>query len=136
MKIPLNMSRFNYYNYTIVVIIILGFTLLKNVAFSQSKKEQIEVLNFRIDSVQQLIQSQKLIKISEVKSLENKNSMTQMTIDSLIIESKTIENLLSSEQKEKKNKELEILKIKNEIEKQNESLKKYIKIKNEGPSNF
>lgn len=130
------MSRFNYYNYTIVVIIILGFTLLKNVAFSQSKKEQIEVLNFRIDSVQQLIQSQKLIKISEVKSLENKNSMTQMTIDSLIIESKTIENLLSSEQKEKKNKELEILKIKNEIEKQNESLKKYIKIKNEGPSNF
>ena len=113
MKTPLNMNRSNI-NY--LIIIIFGFTLMQNVCFSQSKKKQIEVLNYRVDSVKLLIQNQRLIKNSEILSLRNINSTIQKKIDSLITERKTIENLLISEQKDKQNKELEILKLKNAID--------------------
>jgi len=113
MKTPLNMNRINI-NY--LIIIIFGFTLMQNVCFSQSKKKQIEVLNYRVDSVKLLIQNQRLIKNSEILSLRNINSTIQKKIDSLITERKTIENLLISEQKDKQNKELEILKLKNAID--------------------
>jgi uncharacterized protein (TIGR02145 family) len=112
-------------NYPVIIIVLFGFTLLQNVAFSQSKKQQIVSLNSRIDSIKQLIQTQQIIKNSEIQSLESKNSFTQRKIDSLIYESKTIENLLISERKDKQNKELEIRKIKNVIDKQNDSIRKY-----------
>ena len=115
MKAPLNMNRSNI-NCLIIIIIIFGFTFIQTKVFSQSKKKQIEVLNYRVDSVKLLIQNQRLIKNSEILSLRNINSTIQKKIDSLIIERKTIENLLISEQKDKKNKELEILKIKNAID--------------------
>jgi len=115
MKTPLNMNRSNI-NYLIIIIIIFGFTFIQTEVFSQSKKKQIEVLNYRVDSVKLLIQNQRLIKNSEILSLRNINSTIQKKIDSLITERKTIENLLISEQKDKKNKELEILKLKNAID--------------------
>ena len=115
MKIPLNMNRSNI-NCLIIIIIIFGFTFIQTKVFSQSKKKQIEVLNYRVDSVKLLIQNQRLIKNSEIQSLRNINSTIQNKIDSLITERKTIENLLISEQKDKKNKELEILKLKNAID--------------------
>ena len=115
MKIPLNMNRSNI-NCLIIIIIIFGFTFIQTKVFSQSKKKQIEVLNYRVDSVKLLIQNQRLIKNSEIQSLKNINSTIQNKIDSLITERKTIENLLISEQKDKKNKELEILKLKNAID--------------------
>ena len=115
MKAPLNMNRSNI-NCLIIIIIIFGFTFIQTKVFSQSKKKQIEVLNYRVDSVKLLIQNQRLIKNSEILSLRNINSTIQKKIDSLIIERKTIENLLISEQKDKKNKELEILKLKNAID--------------------
>ena len=115
MKAPLNMNRSNI-NCLIIIIIIFGFTFIQTKVFSQSKKKQIEVLNYRVDSVKLLIQNQRLIKNSEIQSLSNINSTIQKKINSLIIESKTIENLLISEQKDKKNKELEILQIKNAID--------------------
>ena len=115
MKAPLNMNRSNI-NCLIIIIIIFGFTFIQTEVFSQSKKKQIEVLNYRVDSVKLLIQNQRLIKNSEIQSLSNINSTIQKKINSLIIESKTIENLLISEQKDKKNKELEILQIKNAID--------------------
>ena len=115
MKKPLNMNRSNI-NCLIIIIIIFGFTFIQTEVFSQSKKKQIEVLNYRVDSVKLLIQNQRLIKNSEIQSLSNINSTIQKKIDSLIIESKTIENLLISEQKDKQNKELEILKLKNAID--------------------
>ena len=115
MKAPLNMNRSNI-NCLIIIIIIFGFTFIQTKVFSQSKKKQIEVLNYRVDSVKLLIQNQRLIKNSEIQSLRNINSTIQKKIDSLIIERKTIENQLISEQKDKQNKELEILKIKNAID--------------------
>ena len=115
MKAPLNMNRSNI-NCLIIIIIIFGFTFIQTEVFSQSKKKQIEVLNYRVDSVKLLIQNQRLIKNSEIQSLSNINSTIQKKIDSLIIERKTIENQLISEQKDKQNKELEILKIKNAID--------------------
>ena len=115
MKTPLNMNRSNI-NCLIIIIIIFGFTFIQTKVFSQSKKKQIEVLNYRVDSVKLLIQNQRLIKNSEIQSLRNINSTIQKKIDSLIIERKTIENQLISEQKDKQNKELEILKIKNAID--------------------
>ena len=115
MKAPLNMNRSNI-NCLIIIIIIFGFTFIQTKVFSQSKKKQIEVLNYRVDSVKLLIQNQRLIKNSEIQSLRNINSTIQNKIDSLITERKTIENLLISEQKDKKNKELEILKLKNAID--------------------
>ena len=115
MKAPLNMNRSNI-NCLIIIIIIFGFTFIQTKVFSQSKKKQIEVLNYRVDSVKLLIQNQRLIKNSEIQSLRNINSTIQKKIDSLIIERKTIENQLISEQKDKQNKELEILQIKNAID--------------------
>ena len=109
------MNRSNI-NCLIIIIIIFGFTFIQTKVFSQSKKKQIEVLNYRVDSVKLLIQNQRLIKNSEIQSLRNINSTIQKKIDSLIIERKTIENQLISEQKDKQNKELEILKIKNAID--------------------
>ena len=108
----MNRSNINY----LIIIIIFGFTFIQTKVFSQSKKKQIEVLNYRVDSVKLLIQNQRLIKNSEILSLRNINSTIQKKIDSLIIERKTIENLLISEQKDKQNKELEILKLKNAID--------------------
>ena len=93
MKIPLNMNRSNI-NCLIIIIIIFGFTFIQTEVFSQSKKKQIEVLNYRGDSVKLLIQNQRLIKNSEILSLRNINSTIQKKIDSLINESKTIENRL------------------------------------------
>ena len=112
-------------NYPVIIIVLFGFTLLQNEAFSQSKKQQIVSLNSRIDSIKQLIKTHQTIKNSEIQSLESKNSFTQRKIDSLIYESKKIENLLMSEQKDKQKKELEIRKIKNVIDKQNDSIRKY-----------
>ena len=109
------MNRSNI-NCLIIIIIIFGFTFIQTKVFSQSEKKQIEVLNYRVDSVKLLIQNQRLIKNSEIQSLRNINSTIQNKIDSLITERKTIENLLISEQKDKKNKELEILKLKNAID--------------------
>lgn len=127
MKTPLNMNRSNI-NYLIIIIIIFGFTFIQTEVFSQSKKKQIEVLNYRVDSVKLLIQNQRLIKNSEILSLRNINSTIQKKIDSLINESKTIENRLISERKDKQNKELEIRKIKNVIDKQNDSIRKCLNL--------
>jgi hypothetical protein len=61
-------------NYKIILVVLFG--LAKNTAYSQNKKEQIEALNFSIDSLHGVIKTEKTI--SQVKSSEIENLKTQI----------------------------------------------------------
>jgi antitoxin component YwqK of YwqJK toxin-antitoxin module len=90
--------------------------------FSQSKKKQIEALNFKIDSINKVIQKDRFSQKSEISSLEIQESKTKYSIDSLNLEIKTVENQISAELNEKQKKEQDILRLKNEINKVRDSL--------------
>jgi hypothetical protein len=94
--------------------------------FSQSKKKQIEALNFKIDSINKVIQKDRFSQKSEISSLEIQESKTKYSIDSLNLEIKTVENQISAELNEKQKNEQEIVILRNEVIVQNDSLKSLI----------
>jgi peptidoglycan hydrolase CwlO-like protein len=95
---------------------LFGVVMIQNTSFSQSKKKQIEALNFEIDSVNQVIAKERNAQKNVIGSLEIQESKSKQKVDSLTNEIKTIENQISSQQKKKQKKELEIWEIKNEID--------------------
>jgi len=97
------------------ILLNIGFLSVQSFAFSQFKKKQIGVLNFKIDSINKVIKNGEFSQESAISSLLFQSYKTELTIDSLNIEVNTIENRISSEQQEKQKKEYEILKLRNEI---------------------
>ncbi len=93
----------------------IGFLSVQSVVFSQSKIKQIEVLNFKIDSVNQVIAKERNTQKTTISSYEMNESKSNQKVDSLNNEIITIENQISSQQKEKKIKESEVFLLKNEI---------------------
>jgi hypothetical protein len=110
-----------------LVVFVVGLIMSQNVSYSQSKKKQIEALNFKIDSVNQVIVKERNTQKTIIVSLEIQESKSKQKVDSLTKEIKTIENLISSQQKKKQKKELEIWEIKNEIDTNKDSLEDLIK---------
>jgi hypothetical protein len=107
-------------------MLFLGITLVQNVSFSQSKKKQIEALNFKIDSINQVIAKERITQKTTISSFENQDAKSKQKVDSLNIEIKTVEYQISAELNEKQKKEQEILRLKNEIKVQNDSLESLI----------
>ena len=102
--------------------LLFGVVMIQNASFSQSKKKQIEALNFKIDSVNQVIVKERNAQKTTIGFLVIQESKSKQKVDSLMKEIKTIENLISSQQKTKQKKELEIGEIKNEIDTNKHSL--------------
>jgi uncharacterized protein (TIGR02145 family) len=114
------------------------FALLisQNASFSQSKKKQIEALNFKIDSVNQVIAKERITQKTIIGSLEIQESISKQKVDSLTNEIKTIENQISSQQKKKQKKELEIGEIKTAIDRDKDSFNRLIEEENKTQTNF
>ena len=93
----------------------IGFLSVQSVVFSQSKMKTIVALNFKIDSVNQVIGKERNTQKTAISLLETQESKSNQKIDSLNNEIKTIENKISSQQKEKKIKESEVFLLKNQI---------------------
>ena len=93
----------------------IGFLSVQSVVFSQSKMKPIEVLNFKIDSVNKVIAKERNTQKTTISSYETQESKSNQKVDSLNNEIITIENQISSQQKEKKIKESEVFLLKNEI---------------------
>jgi chromosome segregation ATPase len=78
------MKKIKYTNIKFTLTFIL--LLLSSVCFSQSKKEQIEILNIRVDSLSQLIASERLIneeKSNQILELSTKLSSLDHNINIL-----------------------------------------------------
>ena len=94
----------------------------QNASFSQSKKKQIEALNFKIDSVNQVLAKVRNTQKTSIGSLEIQESKSKHKVDSLTKEIKSIEQEISKKQNDKLNNELEISRRKKEINKLRDSL--------------
>jgi hypothetical protein len=119
----------NSYKLSLILnlVFLIGFLSVQSMGFSQSKKKQIEALNFKIDSINKVIQKDRYSQKSEISSLEIQESKTKHSIDSLNLEIKTVENQISLELNEKQKKEQEIVRLKNEIDTNKDSLEDLIK---------
>lgn len=115
---------------------LFGIILSQNVSFSQSKKQQIEALNFKIDSVNQVIAKERNTQKSSIGSLEIQESKSKQKVDSLTKEIKSIENQITKTQSEKQNKESKISHIIKEIELKKDSLKRLSPIKSNSEINI
>ncbi len=118
------------------LVFLFGFLSFQSMSFCQSKKKQIESLNFKIDSINKVIQKDRFSQKSEISSLEIQESKTKQSIDSLNIKIKTVENQISSELNEKQKKEQEIVILSNDINNSIDSLTGLTRIKNENQSNY
>ena len=117
-------------------MLFFGITLVQNVSFSQSKKKQMEALNFIIDSVNQVIVKERNTQKTIIVSLEIQESKSKQKVDSLIIEIKTIESNINAKQKERQINESEISWLKNENEQLRDSLIALRSLKKENSTNF
>jgi len=100
-------------------LFVLVIMLFGNSVYSQNKKEQIESLNYKIDSLVQVIQSQRKLvdeKLKEIKGLNQLNDSISIELSRLVNENALITDLKEKLQIE--NKKLEVqndqLKIENE----------------------
>jgi hypothetical protein len=85
----------------LIIYIVLGYGM--NYSFSQNKKEQIEYLNFRIDSLNKEIQNQKILNIQlnvssaiillKMDSLENLNKSLNQENKSLTLNVDSLSNV-------------------------------------------
>ena len=79
------------------VLFVLVAMLFGNSVYSQSKKEQIESLNYKIDSLVQVIQSQKKIvdeKLKEINGLNKVNDSNSIELSRLVNEYALISDIL------------------------------------------
>lgn len=103
-------------------VLLFGVIMFQNVSFSQSKKKQIEALNSKIDSVNQVIAKERNTQKISIGSLESQEFKSKQKVDSLTKEVKSIEQEISKKQNDKLNNELEISRLKKEINKLRDSL--------------
>jgi hypothetical protein len=103
-----------------------GVLMVQNASFSQSKKKQIEALNFKIDSVNHVIAKERNTQKISIDSLQSQETKSKQKVDSLTKEINSVKNQISSHQKTKQKKEFEIGEIKNEIETKKDSLEDLI----------
>lgn len=94
------------------------FALLisQNASFSQSMKNQIETLNFKIDSANQVISIERNNQKNSISYLEFQESKLKQKVDSLMKEIKSIENQINDQQNKKQIIESEISRLKKEIQ--------------------
>lgn len=104
------------------------FTIIisQNVSFSQSKKKQIEGLNLKIDSFILVIANERNTQKTSIGSLEIQEFKSKQKVDTLTIEIKSIEQQISTKQKDKQNFETEISQLKKEIDLKKDSLKQLL----------
>lgn len=112
-----------------LVAFFFGFVMSQNLSYAQSKKKQIESFNFKIDSLSQVISKERNAQKNTLSSLEIQESKSKQKFDSLNSEIKTIENKISTQQNDKQIIESNIFRLKQEIEKQRESLKRFKTVK-------
>ena len=84
------------------------FALTLNVAYSQNKKDQIDALNFKLDSLNQVVKTERALsedRLNQIFELSQKDKANQMEIsqlkstnDSLLIEVNNLRNSLVSSQ--------------------------------------
>ena len=121
---------------TSFLVLLFGILMSQNVSFSQSKKKQIEVLNFKIDSVNQVIAKERNTQKTSIATLEIQESKSKQKVDSLTKAINTIEKQISTKQNDKLNYELEISGLKTEIAKMRDSLKRLSPIKSNSKTNI
>lgn len=109
-------------NILFYLIFFFGFVISQNVSLSQSKKQLIEVLNFKIDSVNQVITKERNAQKIEISSLVNNESKLNQKIELLNVEIKTIESNVNAKQKERQIYESEIFQLKNKLKHINDSI--------------
>jgi hypothetical protein len=109
---------------------LFGIILPQNVSFSQSKKQQIEALNFKIDSVNQVIAKERNTHKSSIGSLEIQESKSKHKVDSLIKEINSVENHNNSQLNNKQIIKSELSRLKKEIDLKKDSLKRLSNPKN------
>ncbi|MCF8407650.1 MAG: hypothetical protein K9G36_01645 [Crocinitomicaceae bacterium] len=105
-----------------LVAFVFGLIMSQNISYSQSKKQQIEALNFKIDSVNQVIAIERNTQKTTISSLEIQESKSKQKVDSLTKVIKSIEQQISTKQNDKLTFKSEISRLKNEIEKLKDSL--------------
>ena len=114
------MNSVKYY-ITKSLAIILGIGMITNISFSQSKKKQIKSLTFKIDSINQLISSERVYQKNILNTLEINLSDTNLKIDSLVTEIKINEKKADFQQKKIEKIDFEIKK--NNVEYENLKVK-------------
>ena len=107
---------------TSLVGFVFGLIMSQNVSYSQSKKKQIEVLNFKIDSVNQVIAKERNAQKTTIGFLEIQESKSKQKVDSLSKEINSIENQINAKQIDKQIIESDFLVLKKNIDKQRDSL--------------
>jgi chromosome segregation ATPase len=107
----------------------LSIFFLTGLSFSQSKKEQIEQLTNRVDSLNQVLSSERSAssqKVSEfnaiISSLESKISSLNATISNLNLELQTSQTETSSKQTELNSKQQEITNLETQVKQKTDSL--------------
>jgi uncharacterized protein (TIGR02145 family) len=110
-------------------IFLLSFFLLAGISYSQSKKEQIELLINRVDSLNQVLSSERSAssqKVSEfnatISNLESKISSLNATISNLNLELQTSKTDASSKQTELNSKQQEITNLQAQVKQKTDSL--------------
>jgi uncharacterized protein (TIGR02145 family) len=110
-------------------IFLLSFFLLAGISYSQSKKEQIELLINRLDSLNQVLSSERSAssqKVSEfnatISNLESKISSLNATISNLNLELQTSKTDASSKQTELNSKQQEITNLQAQVKQKTDSL--------------
>ena len=109
-----------------LVVFVFGLIMSQNLSYSQSKKKQIESLNFKIDSLSQVIFKERNAQKNTLSSLEIKESKSKQKVDSLNNDIKKNENQVVSKIKEKQKNRQEILRLSNEIDVKKDSLEALI----------
>lgn len=108
------------------VVFFFGVAIFHNACFSQSKKKQILALNFKIDSVIQVIDNEINDQKNTLNALEKQEVKSKQKMDSLKIELIKIEKQVKTSIIENEIKTKEKNRLKNEIEKQKDSLNNFI----------
>ena len=96
--------------------------------YAQSKKKQIEILNNKIDSINQVVVYERNVQKNYVRLLEIQESQTKQKIDSLSAELKSLEDKIISQQNTTQFKNSELEQLKNEFDKQKASLDYFIEL--------
>lgn len=110
--------------------------MFQNASFSQSKKKQIEALNLKIDSMNQVLIKERNAQKTSIGSLEIQESKSKQKVDSLTKEINSVENQINSQQNNNQIIESEISRLKKEIDLKKDSLKRLLPIKNNTEISF
>ncbi len=108
----------------------------QNASFSQSKKKQIEALNLKIDSMNQVLTKEQNAHKISIGSLQSQESKSKLKVDSLTKEIKSIEKQISTKQNDKQIIESEISRLKMGIENKRDSLTRLTIKENKTQINF